>query len=212
MRRLHAHVTQCASDAASTCAELVRCSQTAGWMRSGVPSRWEAAMRAAFTFVLRLRINRAMGRGYVRSRPWRSGAKTDHVRRGTSTRMRISPSLDLKAVVTCPPTTALDRLDSPFDLCLGPRAFDYFHFFRADFFWELGINLTEFSRIIYIYMCEYKHKYKKASILFFRPLNPGPPPGAASGFVVLLARRSAATRPCGRRTTSYPHVTDEIAG
>ena len=85
MRRLHAHVAQCASDAASTCAELVRCSQTAGWMRSGVPSRWEAAMRAAFTFVLRLRINRAMGRGYVRSRPWRSGAKTDHVRRGRST-------------------------------------------------------------------------------------------------------------------------------
>ena len=58
---------------------------------------------------------------------------------------------------------AQDEFDFELDLfmiCLW--TFDYFRF-RADFFWELGINLTVFISIIYIY-----NKNKKTSILFFR--------------------------------------------
>jgi hypothetical protein len=64
-------------------AVLVRCSQTAGCRV--VCRSLGGGYAGSITFVLRLRINRAMGRAYVRSRPWRSGATTDHVRRGTST-------------------------------------------------------------------------------------------------------------------------------
>ena len=56
------------------------------------------------------------------------------------------------------------------------------------FFWELGINLAEFSSIIYI--------LKEDFYIIFPEFAP------AAAFVVLLAaRRSAATRPCGRRAS-----------